>query len=50
VCETETDSIKLSTALNNQDPKAAGKGKTEMKTGDVYLMRINVEGRLYFAV
>jgi hypothetical protein len=40
----------FSPAVNNQNPKAAGEGGTEMKTADVYFMRINVEGRLHIPV
>jgi len=41
----------FSPAVNNQNPKAAGGGGgTEMKTADVYFMRINVEGRLHIPV
>jgi hypothetical protein len=41
----------FSEAVNNQEgPKVAGEGDTEMKTADVYFMRINVSGRLHIAV
>jgi hypothetical protein len=40
----------FSPAVNNQNPKAAGEGGTEMKTADVYFMRINVEGRRHIPV
>jgi hypothetical protein len=42
--------INFSAALTNQDPKAAGKADTEMKTEDVCFMRINVEGRRHVPV
>jgi hypothetical protein len=40
----------FSPSLNNHDPKAVGEGETEMKTADVYFMRINVESRLNILV
>jgi hypothetical protein len=35
---------------NQEEPKVAGEGDTEMKTADVYFMRINVYGRLHIPV
>jgi len=55
VCDTEgwrprfNPRIMFSPAVNNQNPKAV-EGGTEMKTADVYFMRINVEGRLHIPV
>jgi len=40
----------FSPAVNNQNPRAAGEGGTEMKTADVYFMGINVEDRLHILV
>jgi len=56
VCDTEgwrprfTRRIMFSSTVNYQNPKAEGEGGTEMKTADVYFMRINVEGRLHIPV